>query len=337
MKNQNTGSTHIINNRYTVFKSFAISAGAGSGKTYTLSRRYINAILGYDLFREDLKADDGFKYKSPALPSEILTLTYTEAAAAEMKERIFALMQNVLTAVNGKSLSKDKKADIPAVLETQSKEQLAHIRDTLSQAIKTSSHARISTIHGFCFDWLKINSDLLRIDTKLELIEDDQKEVLFKKSLLKVMESDKHRGFIADFDRDYSIKLVETICNKFITDRLFKDHFLSFSQGTLTLAKVKQLISSLYPLPLEEAKKTIAELKLSCDDFFINWCKTFIANFENFEAMPWSEVHLWLPDGQLPAGIIILHTLLLTVTPVPSDLSFYLLHLLSLCHFTLMT
>ncbi len=39
-------------NKFTIQKSFAISAGAGSGKTYTLSRRYINAILGFDFFRE---------------------------------------------------------------------------------------------------------------------------------------------------------------------------------------------------------------------------------------------------------------------------------------------
>ena len=39
-------------NKFTIQKSFAINAGAGSGKTYTLSRRYINAILGFDFFRE---------------------------------------------------------------------------------------------------------------------------------------------------------------------------------------------------------------------------------------------------------------------------------------------
>jgi len=38
-------------NKYTIQKSYSISAGAGSGKTYTLSRRYINAYLGFDLFR----------------------------------------------------------------------------------------------------------------------------------------------------------------------------------------------------------------------------------------------------------------------------------------------
>ena len=40
-------------NKFTIQENFAISAGAGSGKTYTLSRRYINAILGFDFFIED--------------------------------------------------------------------------------------------------------------------------------------------------------------------------------------------------------------------------------------------------------------------------------------------
>jgi len=40
-------------NKFTVQKSFAINAGAGCGKTYTLRRRYINALVGFDYFRED--------------------------------------------------------------------------------------------------------------------------------------------------------------------------------------------------------------------------------------------------------------------------------------------
>ena len=44
-------------NKFTIQESFAISAGAGSGKTYTLSRRYINALLGFDYFRECYEID----------------------------------------------------------------------------------------------------------------------------------------------------------------------------------------------------------------------------------------------------------------------------------------
>ncbi|MBR1657936.1 MAG: UvrD-helicase domain-containing protein [Synergistaceae bacterium] len=49
-----------------------VEAGAGTGKTWVLSQRYLNLLLNDD----------------ELLPSEILTLTYTEAAAGEMKARI---------------------------------------------------------------------------------------------------------------------------------------------------------------------------------------------------------------------------------------------------------
>ena len=39
-------------NKFTIQKSFAINARAGSGKTYTSSRRYMNAILGFYFYRE---------------------------------------------------------------------------------------------------------------------------------------------------------------------------------------------------------------------------------------------------------------------------------------------
>ena len=91
-------------NKFTIQSSFAISAGAGSGKTYTLSRRYINAVLGFDFFtdnksntsKEDFQPNFiEFKDDKKADLSQIVTITYTEAAALEMKERIFDLMQKL--------------------------------------------------------------------------------------------------------------------------------------------------------------------------------------------------------------------------------------------------
>jgi ATP-dependent exoDNAse (exonuclease V) beta subunit len=38
-------------NKFTIQTNFAISAGAGSGKTYTLSHHYINALLSFDYNR----------------------------------------------------------------------------------------------------------------------------------------------------------------------------------------------------------------------------------------------------------------------------------------------
>lgn len=83
-------------NKFTIQKSFAINAGAGSGKTYTLSRRYINAILGFDFFREKGFEKTFYEDLKPATTKQIVTITYTEAAALEMKERIFGLISKII-------------------------------------------------------------------------------------------------------------------------------------------------------------------------------------------------------------------------------------------------
>ena len=54
----------------TLGKSISVTAGAGTGKTFLLTQRYL-ALLA-----------------SGALPKEITALTYTEKAAAEMQTKI---------------------------------------------------------------------------------------------------------------------------------------------------------------------------------------------------------------------------------------------------------
>ena len=60
--------------------TITVEAGAGTGKTWVLSQRYLNLLLNDD----------------ELLPADILTLTFTEAAAGEMKERIEQLITQSL-------------------------------------------------------------------------------------------------------------------------------------------------------------------------------------------------------------------------------------------------
>jgi len=61
------------------FGSAWVSANAGSGKTYVLSRRVVRLLLA--------GTDSG----------RILCLTFTKAAAAEMAKRVFATLANWTT------------------------------------------------------------------------------------------------------------------------------------------------------------------------------------------------------------------------------------------------
>ena len=67
MENQMINSFKNPQNPYA---SYTVTASAGCGKTYQLSRRFL------------------FLVGAGASPSSILTLTFTKKAAAEMRERI---------------------------------------------------------------------------------------------------------------------------------------------------------------------------------------------------------------------------------------------------------
>nr|MBL0707455.1 UvrD-helicase domain-containing protein [Sulfurimonas sp.] len=152
-------------NKFTIQKSFAINAGAGSGKTYTLSRRYINALLGFDYFREDYETQKPcFGEQEPASVNQIVTITYTEAAALEMKGRIFKLVSKILhfdtLHVEDDDYSSIKEANDAA------KDERNFLVETLKKAYQDSGNSRISTIHSYCLNIIKANADIARMDTK---------------------------------------------------------------------------------------------------------------------------------------------------------------------------
>lgn len=106
-----------------------IMANAGSGKTFMLSRRVVRLLL------------------EGASAESIVCLTYTKAAAAEMRERIIALLMQ---------LAVSAPASLPERLEgmlgeAPTQEQLA-IAPTLLETVLDSplGGMTITTIHGFC-------------------------------------------------------------------------------------------------------------------------------------------------------------------------------------------
>src|SRR5215469_10421881 len=54
-----------------------IEASAGTGKTWTIAALYLRLVLGH-----------GAPNGTPLLPAQILVLTFTKAATAELRERI---------------------------------------------------------------------------------------------------------------------------------------------------------------------------------------------------------------------------------------------------------
>ncbi|MFN4010900.1 MAG: double-strand break repair helicase AddA [Pannonibacter sp.] len=105
-----------------------VSANAGSGKTFVLSRRVVRLLL------------DGTD------PSRILCLTFTKAAAAEMATRVFRLL--------GEWVGLDDAALSAALTDIDgtapSAARLATARRLFAKALETPGGLKIQTIHAFC-------------------------------------------------------------------------------------------------------------------------------------------------------------------------------------------
>lgn len=109
-------------------RSIWVRANAGSGKTRVLVERILRILL------------DG----TP--PDRILALTFTKAAAAEMKERLFDRLGG-WTALDEDTLSAE-------LLELEgsrpSQDKLARARRLFARALETPGGLKVQTIHGFC-------------------------------------------------------------------------------------------------------------------------------------------------------------------------------------------
>jgi len=117
-----------------MLKSLVVAAPAGSGKTEELSRRYIELLQA------------GVK------PERILTLTFTEKAAAEMKERILRRLR-------------EDQPDLHRM-----------VRENILRL-------RISTIHAFCFSLLRRFAPHIGLDPALEALDEASSASLWNQAL----------------------------------------------------------------------------------------------------------------------------------------------------------
>jgi ATP-dependent helicase/nuclease subunit A len=108
--------------------SVFVSANAGSGKTSQLTRRVLGLLL------------------SGVQPGKILCLTFTNAAAAEMKQRVQAELGAWVMAEE-KTLHDTLTSLLGRAPDTS---MLARARSLFAEVLEAPEGVRIQTIHGFC-------------------------------------------------------------------------------------------------------------------------------------------------------------------------------------------
>ncbi len=128
-------------------KTLLVSAAAGSGKTATLTERIIRRITDSS---------------SPADISQMLIVTFTRAAASELKAKIFTALGD-------------------AVASDPSNKHLA------SQLVKLGS-AKICTIDSFYFDLIKSNLSALGISSTRRIADDAEYRLLAEEAMEKAID-----------------------------------------------------------------------------------------------------------------------------------------------------
>lgn len=135
-----------------LLKNCVVTAGAGSGKTRVLTHRYVNLLAHHQ--------------KDPALLSQIVAITFTDKAAAEMKERIRQEIEKRMAKAEEQCLSEEK-------LRWQ------ELWTELGQA-------RISTFHSFCQRLIQANPREAEVDPYFSILSEQEAYILLNEAIREV-------------------------------------------------------------------------------------------------------------------------------------------------------
>ncbi|MFP6640775.1 MAG: UvrD-helicase domain-containing protein, partial [Myxococcota bacterium] len=138
-----------------------VEASAGTGKTFTLTTLYLRIVM-----EEGLAAD------------QILVVTFTKAAAAELRERIRARLREMEEALRARlagdtaSARGEDSVIVPLVQACVERGDPEQELERLRLALRNFDEAQISTIHGFCDRMLEENAFESGVAFGTELVKD---------------------------------------------------------------------------------------------------------------------------------------------------------------------
>ncbi|SNX54886.1 UvrD-helicase domain-containing protein [Thermoanaerobacterium sp. RBIITD] len=155
-----------------IHKNIALKAGAGSGKTRVLTKRYLRLLNEVS----DIKIDN------------IVAITFTKKAASEMKERIRKEIS--LKAKNADSIERKKWVEFEKMI----------------------SLANIDTIHGFCEKMLRDNFAKSGLDPLFTIIDESESETAIckytKMAIEELIDDPKYSQLLTLIMSKYSSSLI---------------------------------------------------------------------------------------------------------------------------------
>ncbi|MGD8826380.1 MAG: UvrD-helicase domain-containing protein, partial [Myxococcales bacterium] len=130
-----------------------VEASAGTGKTHTITTYFVRGIL-----------ERGLR------PEQILVVTYTKAATAELRIRCRTRIVQALALLDGPPKEPDVLHEV--VRQAVTRFGRSRVEDRLRSALAEMDQTSILTIHGFCQRLLQDHPLLFGIDFDFEVAED---------------------------------------------------------------------------------------------------------------------------------------------------------------------
>jgi len=189
-----------------------VSAAAGSGKTAVLVARILDMMI-----KERIDID------------QMLIVTFTHAAAAEMREKILGALIKLLD---------ENKSDL---------EKTEFIR----RQINRLNRASIQTLHGFCIEVIRAGFHVIDVDPEFRIADDLERSMLRDQAIEEIME-DYYSERVPEF-----LNLIEAFSNN-KDDQDFKNTIKKFHSFAKSMPEPWEWMKdsiSLFGQPYEEFKK----------------------------------------------------------------------------------
>ena len=259
-----------------------VQANAGTGKTSVLVQRLLRIL-----------------FRTPNFDtSGILCLTYTNAGAGEMRNRILAALREWATATDDELIL---LLDGVAINRPATPDDIAHAREIFFKFIDAPEILKIKTIHGFCEEILHCFPIEAGLSPSWSLVSDSAQRLLLQDAFNNLINSPKNDGRIYDA----FAHIVGRVSETYLTDLLdilsaqykqffqienldkYREYFIDTTTNFLKLKKAEvvdfnpaelQKIIDLAQNEQNDAKKPVKYL-----DEIINLTKQYIDTTVDFE------------------------------------------------------
>jgi len=171
-------------------RNVTLTAGAGTGKTTTLTARYMRML------ERGMTADAPADSDAPLFPEEIVTTTFTERAANELKQSV-------------------REAIIDRVADASPEEYAAwrEVADGLEDGY-------IHTLHGFCSRLLREHAlSVDAIDPGFDTLDESETTALLDDTVAMLLETHDDHEAVQTLARRYSRSALQDILTDLLTER----------------------------------------------------------------------------------------------------------------------